>query len=232
VKVTIPLKGKQLTSYGVILSLGWEDPDLSLARKVKRVTVTMNNIRVGDDNHESFLNDFGGGRWVIKYCVNGRWKMIIYPSVDEEQVLPLNTAFRFHLSEEDPIRISIHGFEQDGVGNYMERNSERGRIFSFRGRQVSYDGDVLTADRGTAQRMTVALAEATASSLGNENDPLGLADSIEIAGKIPDGNPVARTLTAFQTDEVAGTAVLFRTQQVDYTLNYTVLVEPQAGLPT
>lgn len=232
VKVTLPLKGKQLTSYGVILSLGWEDPDQSLARKVKRVTVSVKNIRVGDDNHENFLTDIGGGRWVIKYAVNGRWKMVIFPSVDEEQILPVNIRHRFHLSDDDPIRVSIHGFEQDGVGNFLERNSEPDRVLFFEGKRVSYQRDVLTADRSTAQRLTVALAEATAGSLGNENDPLGLADAVEIVRTLPPGQTLERRLTAFHTDEQGGTAILFRTRTVDYTLNYSLLVEPQEGLPT
>jgi hypothetical protein len=235
VKVTIPLKSgvsSGLSSFGVIVSLGWEDPDLSLARKVKRVTVTMKNIKVGDDSHDSFLNAIGGGRWVVKYCVNGRWRMIIFPSVDEEQILPMNIPIACHVSEEDPIRISIHGMEQDGVGNYLERNSEAERTLFFNDRLVNYERDVITAPRGTAQQMTLRLAEVTASSLGNENDPLGMVDFTEIAGKIPEGQPQERSLIAHQTDEAGGTAVLFETSEVDYTLNYTVLVEPQEGLPT
>jgi hypothetical protein len=235
VRVTIPLKSKVsagLSNFGVIVSLGWEDPDLALARKVRRVTVKMKDIKVGDDNHESFLNDIGGGRWVMKYCVNGRWKMAIFPNVDEEQSLPLGDQFVFHLSEEDPIRVSIHGMEQDGVGNYLERNSETERILFFRNKLIDYERDVLTANANMARQLTIRIGEVTASSLGNQNDPLGLADFVEIAGKIPEGKPQNRRLKAHRTDEVAGTAVLFETATEDYSLNYTVQVDPQAGLPS
>ena len=68
VRVTIPLTqlGDDDDAYGVVIALGWEDRDGSLRDRVKKVTVSFDQLAPGEEASR--------GHWRLQMSVNGRWR--------------------------------------------------------------------------------------------------------------------------------------------------------------
>jgi hypothetical protein len=207
VKVTIPLQSSgEISSnhdfYGVILSMGWRDPDRSQARKVRHVTVRLNSIVAGSDPHDFA---FTTGQWRVKIGVNGQWSFV-NADVDPGTKIDLSNRppIRFSISEDDDIAINVHGWEQDGVGDLFER-SEPDRTINFdgdllafaqqnpstytgvtwgvsAGQLVDYQRHILNGGPTAQARMGIArilcyhIGNQSISSAGNQNDPIGMID--------------------------------------------------------
>ena len=121
VKVRVPLTQLQeqagdFNKYGVILSMGWQDPDLEQAKKVKKVTIELQSVQIGADAHES------DAEWVMNIGINGRWFHIERKNVKARQKIDLNLPpLVLLLATTDFVQVSVHGMEQDGFGDFFER---------------------------------------------------------------------------------------------------------------
>lgn len=137
VKVTFPLTrlSADIETYGVIVSLGWFDPNGALAARVHRVTIELDQIVLAKP-------DEGRSEYRVNVAVNGRW-FFFGPDSDDEvedngtitltrdrpqpigsgkQRKPLGPprTIVLFLSEDDAVSISVHGMEQDGLGDIMD----------------------------------------------------------------------------------------------------------------
>ncbi len=128
VRVRIPLTklSAGVALYGVVLSLGWHDPDGSLARQVRKVTIDLMNL-TPFEVHES-----GDPEWIVNVGVNGRWFQQIFgfkgkpggaaqkPTVGRPLFFNGASLVLF-LAEDDLIHVSVHGMEEDGIGDIMNK---------------------------------------------------------------------------------------------------------------
>ena len=116
VHVTIPMTQVPDTAqnYGVIISLGWHDPSLALAKQVFKVTITFRELRVFD------RKDNAAARWLFTFGANGRWfhREIDLPGNQTEVFT--DASITLLLALEDTVFVAAHGFDQDGVGNEYE----------------------------------------------------------------------------------------------------------------
>ena len=132
VKVTIPLTklSPQVETYGVIISLGWFDPAGTLATRVRKVTIELTQIAVAD-RHETGRPEFR-----VNVAVNGRWFFFKgEEEVERNGTITLKAAERglqspprtltLFLADDDAISISVHGMEQDGLGDIMDMPPDR-----------------------------------------------------------------------------------------------------------
>ncbi|HJP66721.1 MAG TPA: hypothetical protein VKA30_10515 [Actinomycetota bacterium] len=138
VKVTIPLTrlSADIETYGVIVSLGWFDPAGALARVVHKVTIELGQIVL-------MKRDETRAEYRVNVAVNGRWFFFGADSDDEvedNRSITLNRdtpqpltpgskrrkpsgpprTLTLFLAEDDAVSISVHGMEQDGLGDIMD----------------------------------------------------------------------------------------------------------------
>ena len=135
-KITIPLKSapelRKFNSYGVIISLGWRDPDRSQARRVKKCTVSFSELTSGltamkeRDRIPNELTD--PGTWRVRFAVNGRWfarEFLVHPTSN----FPLNVPdLVIHLSDEDGLHFSANGFIERTQGDFMVKHPAKGGV--------------------------------------------------------------------------------------------------------
>ncbi|MEJ7714127.1 MAG: hypothetical protein WKF84_30860 [Pyrinomonadaceae bacterium] len=119
VKITIPLKeaDPKSAAYGVIVSLGWLDPDRSQAKRVKKVKVSKLSVKVGDDPRGAERGTGGGseGEWQVRIGVNGRWEQRRRNNViTGDEIKFEGIEFNLHLAEDDFVQVAAHG--EDGQG--------------------------------------------------------------------------------------------------------------------
>ncbi len=122
--VTIPLKemSAEINSYGVIVSIGWHDPDATQTKKVKQVSVTLVAFQVGGDTHE----DLSDAEWVLNVGVNGRWFQFAFDvkrkgqRIEIKEVAKQPVVVAMLLSEDDFVMVSVNGMEQDPFGDLLE----------------------------------------------------------------------------------------------------------------
>jgi hypothetical protein len=138
VKVRIPLTQltksgeEEISSYGVIVSLGWADPERQQAEKIKEVRIVFTEIELHGDLTRFFQGVFFDNkilstiRFVFRVGVNGRWHALDAPDVN------LNTTslglkhqgVTMYLAEDDDIRITCTGMEEDPSGEMLRRRLE------------------------------------------------------------------------------------------------------------
>ncbi len=161
VKVKVPLSrlGKGVSSYGVIASLGWHDPQREQAQKIKEVQIKFLSITVAGDTRRFIDNFFfrhlpgepggigGTLRFVWRIGVNGRWHGFDFPdtSVGTRQ-FRLDLDQTLFLAEDDDIRITCTGIEED-PGSEMLRRKLDGRTVKGAGNvPFRWDTDIDTRD--------------------------------------------------------------------------------------
>ena len=244
VKVTIPLTklGSNIDYYGVIVNLGWYDPDQVQARKVKRCKVHFTHIHKGNLDHDVFAEE-----WILKFAVNGRWFQRHFTGVHNNSNLQLNVAEQnIYLSEDDSISVSAHGADVEPVGEVFDR-SDDGRTLKLKGVTQTWDGDIASLPSGKSQKLNdlcYEFADMMFWTFNKQNHPLGMIDPLR--GQVKDSqdrgaradNPLpVKTLNftnaehsqvAYFTDEVGESAELVEdSNKIDYTLFYDVSIEPQ-----
>ena len=210
--------------YGVILSLGWHDPDGSQASTVRKCTVTFEKVITGDVNHDILTAE----EWFLKLGVNGRWMFFRTPddTIGHQTEIVMNGFQRtFYLAQQDLIRISAHGAEINRVDDVFQRSDAR-RSIELDGRRIDYRLDVQEGDLARHQRIFWQFIWNQADTLAIENEPLGLMDPDPMPASTNGEWPIAEQ--AFYTREIGTTAELgYNDQIIDYTLHYRVKVEPQ-----
>jgi hypothetical protein len=110
VKIRVPLTKVDASahSYGVIVSLGWHDPERKQANKVKRVIVFLDSLEVGPAF--PFVREHEGSEaWEMKIGVNGRWFAKTSNVTRQGMLVPLQKTIELHLAEEDHIAIKVFG---------------------------------------------------------------------------------------------------------------------------
>jgi hypothetical protein len=148
-KVTIPLTRpelRDLNTYGVIVSLGWRDPDRSQARRVKKCSISLDDFCTSffsmkerdriPEQGEKFME---GGTWRVRFAVNGRWFAKEFwidpppppPAVHEGYRKPLGIKIVLHLSEEDGLHFSANGMIERTQGKYMAQHDPDDRTLRF-----------------------------------------------------------------------------------------------------
>jgi hypothetical protein len=133
--VTVPLtklESSDFNSYGMILSMGWLDPNAAQARKVKKVTVRLVAIQPGGDLHEGL----SAAEWNINIGVNGRWFQFRFEAKKNEKMdisaailgTPQKPAppveIEMLLSVDDFVMVSAHGMEEDPFDGLMRKPPE------------------------------------------------------------------------------------------------------------
>ena len=252
VKVKIPLtqlKGKEVDAYGVIVSLGWYDPDGSQARKVRKIRVEFPKVHKAAVNH-----DVGKEEWRLKVGVNGRWFSRNRNQVENDTDIHLEKTVELLLSEEDFITINAHGMEENQVGDFMKRE-EPDRTLRIDGQDATWKQDVDQPDIDRADQVAreargmmsgcVRLVWAWPPLEADENTPLGLIPAritapenelrrswrvqvTDLVQQLDRGERLECVLTGFHAMEVGESAELaFNPAEVDYTLHYTLQVEDQ-----
>ena len=230
VKVKIPLTqlGMRDNYYGVILKLGWFDPDRSQARRVKKCTVNFKHVLKGHIDHDDFAEE-----WLVKFGANGRWFLRNFTDVHNGQRLNLNQRVEFFLSEDDSIYVTSHGAELDLVDDvFQERDGDR--TVRLNGADVDWERDIVHGSRQRTWDICYEIANMMWTTFNDQNEPLGLIDPDPSVATNPwkvDGPPTQsnqRSLRAFSTTEVGDSAELVTdTSVLDYTLVYEVSIEPQ-----
>jgi hypothetical protein len=134
--VKIPLKGKlsQATNtYGVLLSMGWFDPDATQVDNVKKVTVKLLSVQPAGDTHD----DATEGEWNINVGVNGRWfqfrfvvqsdgsRIHLGPNPGKNQAAAgAPPEVEMFLAKEDLVMVSVHGMEEDAFDDLIRKPPE------------------------------------------------------------------------------------------------------------
>ena len=216
-------------AYGVILSLGWKDPDKRLARNVRKCTVTVNNIVVNDADHESTPEE-----WLVKVGVNGRWFSLRQDSIRDGDTIRFAKSFELFLSTEDTIFVSSHGSELNLVHDVFARPVANRTLAGV----TDYTRDTVDCTLATALTHLDNMASMMRNTVNDQNQPLALIDP----GRTVNGanNPltigsrlgeVTFSLRGFFTKDDARSAELAQdTSHHEYTLFYTVKIEPVPGL--
>jgi hypothetical protein len=209
VKVRIPLTKLPAgrNSYGVIVSLGWHDPAREQAQKVKEVRVWFDKVELTGDLRRFLDTDWkvlgipimplkrlpawlvpepggvgGTIRLDFRVGVNGRWHGL---DVDRVNLRMTSLSLKHQgetmfLAEDDDIRITAHGLEEDPSGEMLHRRlddrtlkGEGGKPFTWRG---DFDQrDDVHASRIADHMLSEALWDAfgTISLVTTESDDLG-----------------------------------------------------------
>ena len=223
-KVKIPVTAvADSECYGVILSLGWHDPDGSQAVRVKKCTVTFEKVTTSDVNHDILSDE----EWFLKLGVNGRWIFRDTPddSVEPNSDIPINVAKSFYLAPEDYIRISAHGAEKNLVDNAFQWSTDD-RTIKVNGQPVSFQGNIQGGSLDFHQKVFREFVWKQKSTFGEQNEPLGLLDPGPMKAEKDGEWPISEK--AFYTKELGTTAELgVNPKIVDYTLHYRLKIEPQ-----
>jgi hypothetical protein len=125
-KVRIPLKGNlsdTVNSYGVILSMGWFDPDALQLKKVKKVTVTLTSIQPASPDSDA--------DWNLNVGVNGRWFNFRFnasksgnPRIQLKDLAQGPVSVEMLLAVEDVVMVSAHGMEEDPFDGLIRLSPE------------------------------------------------------------------------------------------------------------
>jgi hypothetical protein len=124
--VTIPLKevSSEINSYGVLLSIGWADPDATQVKNVKKVTVKLVSLQPAKDLHES-----GDAEWNLNVGINGRWFQFrfLVKNLDRIQIDAIAggpVIVEMLLAEQDFVMVSVHGMEEDPFDDLIRKPPE------------------------------------------------------------------------------------------------------------
>lgn len=202
-KVTIPLNAfvdehPDVDSYGVIVKIGWFDPDKQQGKDVKKVTVTLKKLVKNVIDHDVFKEE-----WRVKLGVNGRWFHHQFDGMGSNDSRDLNDKVVMHLHKEDFVIVSAHGAEVDLVDD-VYASEGRGITLSDRDinevdlteggiggdtQQFPIDWDThvdghrdpatgeARAGSSPAQRAVCRkLFDLMFTTFGDQNDPLGIID--------------------------------------------------------
>lgn len=157
-RVTIPLEGvtPHPEEYGAIISGGWSDPRGTESSEVDRIRVDVEKIHMNADL------DPLGDEWYVYVGVNGRWKVWEEIGGWEES---LNFDVNLDLHPDDPVLVSVCGFEADAINNYMGDDSGHDWSTISDPDLTNFEAGLLIGDVLTQQ----------AFSFGDENKPIGHA---------------------------------------------------------
>ena len=238
-KVTISLDGISASDafYGVIISFGWHDPDRSLARRVKTVTVNVSEYRTGGPHFKGPNT----GRWQLRVGVNGRWQQSLRTNVKVLSRIGLGHMYELHLADDETVQVSAHGEETWRVHETYSDRSDPQRILKFTlltpglgqifgpasafiplatiptGIPVEYDKHCVRGDGVTRRLVVTSFLLDQASTFADESQPLGRIDPFhEVPGSSINPIPVKSLteapqsfkLIALQTSEVGKSAEL------------------------
>jgi hypothetical protein len=258
VKVTVPCKTLRpnIDYFGFVLSLGWHDPEGEQARQVKKVLVSLDELKIGVAEHKRHgIWSAQGGEWQARVGVNGRWmQTTIFEDIKANQKRPIEadsgkTFFEFHLAEKDELIINAHGLEFDNIGDFMRETSLDKRNIKVGDEQRIADWErdiVVKSGNAEVLKATInGIGDLLQSTKGIQNEPLGMIDpglALVDAERSTNPLPMAavsklkdqtieddkRKLTAFVTQEIGRLAELAQNKdRIDYELHYTLNVHPQ-----
>jgi hypothetical protein len=254
VRVKIPLSSASgdPEAYGVLISLGWFDPEGVEARKLKKCVITFHDAHKGTVNHNT-----GAERWLVKVGVNGRWFSRFMEDVHDNTVVSLQEKnYTIYLAEgpndaeSDKLIISAHGAALQRVERVMELQAERA---PFEGRPdrmlrvafaddpdhprpITYKDHVDSGILDVQRAIAPAIYDRMSETRGTENESLGVIDPGHKQRGSDSDNPVSirgfkgkkeLEYTALFTSEVDRTAELKEdTDRIDYRLHATLVVTP------
>ncbi len=201
-KVTIPITAfadahPDLDSYGVIVSIGWFDPDKRQGKDVFKCTVKLKEFEKGVIDHDTFREE-----WRFKVGVNGRWFHHQFEGLSSNSVRALDHEVVLHLHKDDLISITSHGAEVDLVDDVYAKTDRSITISdrdintvdltdpsvggSTQQRDIDWDRDVDGHRRpdGVARAGSSPVQRAICrklfslmfSTFNDQNDPLGIID--------------------------------------------------------
>ncbi len=119
-RVTVPLSklrdGAQ--AYGFVLSAGWADPTGEQAARVKKVTVTLDDLRDLDKN----------GELRVRFAINGRWRhAVIHPRQISDSAASVAGSVTLFLPEDSTLALSVSGIKRRGYGQFLEEEPDAKR---------------------------------------------------------------------------------------------------------
>jgi hypothetical protein len=231
-KVKIPMSTlpADAESYGVVLSLGWKDkPDNTLAKKVKQVTVTLDNIKINKAAHGTLPEN-----WLAKVGVNGRWFAQKQGLIMSNSTINFNKTVTLFLSEDDSVVVSSHGGVLNRVHAVFAKSEGDRSIAGV----TDYDRQIVNCSHDEALVLMDEMIKQMWSTFNDQNKSLGLIDPGHAASG--PGNPLkvgtnlgeqTFAMKAFFTQDDPQSAELTENPtQLEYTLNYRVKFEKVPGL--
>ena len=164
--VTIPtscLSGQ--SSYGVIVSLGWHNPDHTPGNRVYAVEVNVHSIAARGDS-------------LIRFGINGRFFQRYMGGHDVRQFQHATTSLL--LSESDEVTIQVGGLHSNWVGDWLWSHGRAERTLHVGGREIHWRDIEAAPDTEVAQPNGPPTVDQIASALeglqwttfGWENDDI------------------------------------------------------------
>jgi hypothetical protein len=164
-RIRIPLKQlaaqSAAKSYGVVVNVGWPDPNQTQGKKVKRCLVTLQRIH-------PVTGLEGNGEWRAKLAVNRRWFHVEQHGIRDEQVggglfggpkrrdpsaatdmVRMPPAVEFFLPEDEHVEVHAHVWELNLMDDIYLRPAD-GRTVKFNRVQVFAEALRSGDDPGTA----------------------------------------------------------------------------------
>ncbi|MGE0555049.1 MAG: hypothetical protein AB7R55_16585 [Gemmatimonadales bacterium] len=128
VRVRIPLKQLQLSAafntYAVMITMGWHDPKVVLAKRVRKVTVRLQRLTYGDPDAVK------SERWLVNVGINGRWMNFAFdPIILPTDPVPVARSGQdfavaplvLFLADDDNLMVSVNGFAESAVGTIFNK---------------------------------------------------------------------------------------------------------------
>ena len=168
VRVRIPLAGvtPHPDEYGVIISVGWTDVDGSVAAETRTHSVTIASL----EKHTK-LDTTANDEWYVFAGINGRWRRARLDGSNPN----INFTIGLHLHKDDPIHITVCGFEADRINETMGADSGVAAH--------AVGGPIPDAEAVDVARAIRDTGLATGSKV-NENEALDLMSMFHPAGTV------------------------------------------------
>jgi hypothetical protein len=153
VKVTIPMKDvpADKDAYGFTLTMGWLSPGAPTG--VKKVTVKLNTLTLLQERKNLRMSVCINGRWIFVPTANPG-KQITGPR-DSLQQFPDDAGLVFFLPLEKRVRITAHGMQRLGFGQFLEEKPTADSD-SRKDRRLAVGG-VINVDHDTEEAIKTAL---------------------------------------------------------------------------
>jgi len=168
-RVTIPLKGKSASSYGIIISGGWSDPTGADAKQIRKVEVNISEANLKSDKDPNRIIN-RADEWYLYTGINGRWKF--FKSMDRgKRKLNHKVTLRLHKSQK--IKISSNGYEADPIHDLMGKSTGLSS-------KIASASNLRSADRKKAGKAIrngfLSLGSTLTEGASIENDRIGIVN--------------------------------------------------------
>jgi hypothetical protein len=223
--IKIPLRALdgEPDSAGMVLNLGWYDPDHSQAKRLISCEVRFKHVVVEDAKT---------GDWSFKFGLNGWWETRSWKNVKKGDRLSIDKTFKLMLTSEDYLRVSAHGAAIDLVGAYFRDTSESDRTIRWPdGRAVDWETEIVGGTKAKARDILDLVLSKLYKTLERGNKALGIIDEVILVGSLRRTAPNAakdyntKDFFGYSLKEEGKSAELVLAGGKDYTLSIDIVAE-------